>query len=115
MNDKMTTKIIVKINRDTKEGKIKWETISLTPSSLIGNEKLLGNVYTTKVLDKKIRLYKYQAKHYFDEEAYEWNEFYRLEFIDERGSTEYTIPSDSSILDLYETVMYKSSNIEGFA
>lgn len=116
MNASHSIKIITKLNRDTKEGNVKWESIYVKPSSLIGSEELMGNVYIAKVLEKKIRLYKYQTKsyHYYEEGTFEWVSQYRLEFIDHRGNPEWTFPGDPAIYDLYETVQYKTSDLDKF-
>jgi len=107
-------KIISKLNRETKEGTIKWDVNRTKPSSLSGSEQGLDNVYTAIVLGKKIRLYKYQYRSYYDEGLYDWVDSYRLEFIDDWGNSLWTFPDDRAIYDLYETVRYKTSNIEDF-
>lgn len=114
MNIKHSTKIITKLNRDTQENKIKWEAARVKPYSISGNEAICDHVYTCKVLDKFIRLYKFQAKDYYDEGLYEWTDGYRLEFVDYLGNSEWTFPVDRAIYDLYETVRYKTTDVEGF-
>ena len=114
MNTKYSSKIIIKLNRDTKEGTIKWSVNRNKPSSLSGSDILYDNVYTCKVLDKNFRLFKYQSKYYYDEGLYEWTDNFRLEFIDGWDNSEWAFPGDTAIYDLYETVRFKTSNIEGF-
>jgi hypothetical protein len=114
MNSYEAQKVIIKLNRDTKEGKIKWEVSHHVPSSVGGTERLIDNVYITSVSKKKMRLYKLESKFYYDEGLSEWSESYRLEFIDFNNKTEWEFPKDSSILDLYDTVRYKTSNVEDF-
>ena len=86
MNEKHRNKIILKLNRETKEDIIKWEKNRTKPSSLAGSEILVENVYTTKVLERHLRLYRFQAKYFYDEESFEWTDSYRLEFIDIWGN-----------------------------
>jgi hypothetical protein len=74
----------------------------------------LDNVYTSKVLDRNLRLYKYKTKYFHDEDAFDWTEGYRLEFIDRWGNSEWTFPEDRATYDLYETVRYKTSKIDDF-
>ena len=114
MNTKHSNKIISKLNRDTKESVVKWEVNRSRPSSLSGSENLIDNVYTTKVLDRGLRLYKLQSKYFYDEGAFEWTDSYRLEFIDSWGNSEWTFPEDRAIYDLYESVRFKTSNIKSF-
>jgi hypothetical protein len=107
-------KIITKLNRETKEGTIKWDIIRNKPSSLSGSEVLIDNVYICKVLNKKLRLYKYQSKYFVDEERFEWTDSHRLEFMDGYGNSEWTFPADRGIYELYESVRFKASDIEQF-
>ncbi len=115
-NDKIS-KIIIKLNRETKEDKIKWvKNNREMPSSLSGSEGLVGLVYYADVIDKTLRLYKYNFKSFYDEVTWELQVSIRLEFV-ERFSlkTEYIFPEDRSIDELYETVLYKTSGVERFA
>ena len=114
MNTKHSIKVITKLNRDTKEGLFKWEINRGRMLFLSGIEVLSDNVYTCKVLKKYLRLYRYQSKSYYDEATYEWIEGYRLEFVDSLGNSEWAFPDDRAIYDLYETVRFKTSNIEDF-
>jgi len=114
MNSYDAQKVILKLNRDTKEDKITWEVKHGSPLSLGGTEKLIDNSYVTIVGGRKIRLYKYETKFYYDEGLYEWSEAYRLEFIDFYDKAEWEFPRDNSILDLYDTVRYKTSKVEDF-
>jgi hypothetical protein len=114
MNSYDAQKVILKLNRDTKEDKITWEVKHASPISLGGTEKLIDNAYVATVGGRKIRLYKYQAKFYYDEGLYDWSESYRLEFIDFYDNSEWEFPRDNSILDLYDTVRYKTSKVADF-
>ena len=114
MNSFETQKAIIKFNRDTKEDKIKWEAVQGDPSSLGGTERLKGNVFKTRVLDKKIRLYRFEFRYYYEEELWQWQEGLRLEFIDGNNNTEWEFPADRTIQDLYDTVSYKTAKAEDF-
>ncbi len=107
-------RIITKLNRETKEGIVKWDTIRNKPSSLSGSEVLVDNVYVCKILDKRLRLYKYQSKYFLDEDRFEWNDGYRLEFMDSYGNSEWAFSEDRAIYDLYQSVRFKASDIEKF-
>ena len=114
MNGYEAQKVIVKLNRDTKEDKIKWEVTHNIPSSLAGTEKLIDNIYVAKVSTKKVRLYKYEYKHFYEEETFFWLEAFRLEFIDFYEKAEWEFPKDNAVEDLYDSVRYKTSNVEDF-
>jgi hypothetical protein len=114
MNTRDYVRFISKLNRETKEKKIEWQKSTSPIKSLIGSETIIDFVYTTNVVDKMVRLFKFKEKHYYDEDIYDWVENYRLEFIDISGNSIYTLPDDRSIPDLYETVRFKTSGIESF-
>lgn len=114
MSNKDYTRTIIKINRETKEGKLVWESSGIRPTSLSGNEILKGLEYSCKVLTKILRLYQYQYKIYTDEDTYYWENGYRLEFIDIWGNTQWPFPYNRAIDDLYDSVQFKLVNVEGF-
>jgi hypothetical protein len=114
MSDSDFTKAISKINRETNEGKTKWNSSNSRPQSLPEGEDLSGPVYTCKVLDRFLRLYRFRAKHYFDEDEFAWTENLRLEFIDKNGNAIWTFPYNNATSDLYDTVQYQLANVRGF-
>jgi hypothetical protein len=114
MNTRDNIKLILKLNRETKEDKIKWEISSNRINSLVGTETLINNIYIVDILNNKFRLYKFKEKHFYDEDAYNWIEDYKLDLIDNFGNSKFTFESDRAIVDLYGTVQYKTSNIEDF-
>lgn len=114
MSDKNLLKTITKLNRDTKEGTVLWDSDRRAPSSLSGGDNLLGNMYSTRVLGKNIRLYKYEYKDYYEEESFHWSTRFRLELVDHWGATTFIFPEDTSIYDLYNSVMYQTSNVKDF-
>lgn len=114
MNGYEAQKVILKLNRDTKEDKIEWKVTHNRPSSLAGMEVLKDNIYVAKVSTKRIRLYKYEYKYFYEEDAFVWSESYRLEFVDALGNSEWEFPNDNAIDDLYDSVRYKTSNVEDF-
>ncbi len=112
--DKVNRQFIFKLNKDTKENKIKWRIGTFAKPALLGSEELLDAVYYTDVLEKKIRLFRLKVKHYMDEDYYDWIEDFRLEIIDENGNSLYKFPEDIAISDLYATVQFKTSNVSDF-
>jgi hypothetical protein len=114
MNANQIHKFITKLNRDTKEDLIVWNINNNVSLNLAGTETLLDSVYFCKVLDKYLRLFRLKSKYYYDEGLYEWVEEYRLDFVDNLGKSEWTFPSDRAIGDLYDTVRYKTSNVQTF-
>mgnify|MGYP006091468157 CR=1 FL=1 len=107
-------KTVLKLNRLTKENELIWETSRFDPNSISGTERMVGNAFVTTANDKQIRLYKFEYRHYTDEDEFFWAPDFRLEFIDSRGNGSWQFPDDRTITDLYETVTYKTSGAEEF-
>jgi hypothetical protein len=105
---------ILKLNKLTKDDEITWETSRFDPTSLTGTERMVGNAYTTVVNEKHLRLYKFEYRHYHDEDIFDYIPDFRLEFIDDRGKGEWIFPYDRAISDLYDTILYKVSGADDF-
>lgn len=105
---------IVKLTRQTKEGKLKWSFDDDEPSSLGGTEELVDYVYYTEVSDINFRLYKYQYRNYTDIDEYFMSQTYRLEMVDNAGKSLWEFPRDEDISDLYESVRFKTSGAADF-
>jgi len=113
MDSKKAIALIIKLNRDTIEGKLTWQTSRVQPS--LGNGGIvIDNVYYTEVEKKILRLYKFSQKYYYEEDSFEWTENLRLEFVDFYWKSEFEFPPISILSDLYETVRYKTSGVESF-
>lgn len=114
MNNSHSLKTITKLNRLTKDDEIKWNRISVKPTSLNGSEEITGYVYGTSVLDKLMIIYKYRYKTYNYDGDMEYVTDYRLDLVNKNYGTEWSFPNDNSLYDLYEAIQYKSSNVEQF-
>lgn len=107
-------KTILKMNDLTKAGDLKWSTWRIPIDSLTGLERLLGNAYMSTVKGKDIRIYKYESRHYYDEEQFDWVPHYRLEFIDNNGKASWEFPEELALADLYESIQYRQSGASEF-
>lgn len=105
---------ILKLNEQTKDDEIIWSIWRSSLDSISGMERLVGNPYKTEVKNKIFRIYKLEERHYTDEEEYEWVPSFRLEFVDNNGKGGWQFPADSRIVDLYETVLFKTSGASDF-
>ena len=114
MSQSQTTRFITRLNRQTKEGEVSWVTNHRRNIPLSSSEVLVGNTYSAEVNSRELLLYRFQARSYYDEDAYHWIDGYRLEMIDDKGNSEWTFPGDNSIYDLYETVRFVTSNVGSF-
>ena len=110
--DKINYKqFIFKLNKETKEDKIVWRINTFAKPALLDSERVLDAIYSTNVLERKIRLFRLKVKHYFEEDYLEWIETFRLEVVDDEGNSLYTFPDDTAIPDLYDTVKFKTSKV----
>lgn len=108
------SKTVLKLNNLTKTDEIKWRLWDLSTDSISGMERLTGNPYVTMVSDKRFRIYRYEIRHYTDEDTWDWVPRCRLEFIDENGKGLWQFPNDDRIVDLMETVLFKTSGASDF-
>ena len=111
--DDESTKVIIKLNRDTASGKIKWNSIFNPDITLAHDGEIVGKIYRTPFRGKYFQIYKFKYKTYSEE----FNEMYhtsdiKLEIVDNRGEQEWEFANDNILTDLYETVRYKSSNVD---
>ena len=108
-------RLILKLIKETQEGKLQWKESSIKPSSMTGTERLINSPYLVKVNDKIIRLYKYDYRHYTDYDEYVLNEAYKLEFANHNASKSlYSFPNYTQIGDLYTEVQRQVTGVEGF-
>jgi len=115
MNSSQVTQAILKLNRETAEGKILWDVNKRTPSSLNAGEELQGNTFLAAVMEKSFRLYKLQQRAYHGyDEGWDVVDSYRLEMVDSSRNTEWIFPDDSAIADLYQTVLFQTSGAQSF-
>ena len=114
MENKKTIQLVSKFNRETKEGKLIWQISPIQPALLKNGENVIDLIYYTEVGDKTLRIYKYSTKYYYEEDAFEWTTSIRLEFVDRNWRSEWAFPEIAILSDLYETVRYKTTNLEGF-
>ena len=97
-------KILDKIENDTRSGKMVWERND-TNKSLDDIDKT-GYVYMTSFVDDKIRIYSYKNTN-------NWNNIEcALEVIDSNYIKKFTFSKNRKIVDIYETVKFKTENIQ---
>lgn len=109
-----STRAVLKLTKDTIDGKVNWSIVSKAKIVLGSEEEILDNVYKTKYLNNFLRVYKYRDKAYHDYLEYTWVDGYRLEMIDENNNSLWEFPSDHAIIGLYETVKEKTSGANTF-
>ena len=106
-------KVIIKLNRDTASGKVKWSAASSSVITLPHDGQVIGKVYRTPFKGKYFQIFRYRYKNY----SPDFDEFYytstvKLEIADLSGEQEWEFPPDNSLNDLYETVRLKSGNVD---
>jgi hypothetical protein len=105
--------VIIKLNRDTSTGKIKWVSLKGDNISFPFDAQVIGKVYRTLYNTKYFQLFKFKHKTY----SPDFDQFYvtsdiRLEITDQSGLTEWEFPYDAALHDLYETVRMKTGDID---
>jgi len=108
-------KAISLINKLTKQGELIWK-INRNPInvSLSGDEKLNGYTYETIYNDQNLRLFKFNSTFYSEYDTWEVSSHHRLSFTESNGTSLWDFPLGREVDDLYETVRFKTSNVESF-
>jgi len=108
------SRTVLKLNDLTKSGELVWKSWPYPTDSLTGMEKITGNPYIASISEKRFRIYKYQVRNYTDEDTWDWLPRIRLEFVDENGNGGWQFPADDRIVDLMETILFKTSGASEF-
>lgn len=116
ISENKISKFIALLISETKNGSVTWETSSTRNlDSLEDQQTIIGKVYITEFKQRDIRLYKYSEPIQVDEFDYIPRSFIKLEFIDENERNLWSFPFFiRELIDLYETVQIKSSNLDKF-
>jgi hypothetical protein len=101
-------------NRETQEGRLEWR-VEDQHDLLASDVQRFGPVYATEAQQARIRLYKERMK-YEAGETYDgfWEETIVLEVKPHGGGDFIRIPRLPGLDDLYETVVYKTHQVEDF-
>jgi hypothetical protein len=112
--DKVTS-LIVKLNRLTSLGQIKWEVMDAPRTILRGTDDHIPLFMFTAYKGQRFGLYQHRYQSYDgDHDRFYWTERLVLAILDSEGRALWETPGHSSALfDLFETVRKKVSNIEG--
>ena len=109
----ITSKAVTKILRQTLEGEISWK-IDSRELFLGAEEHVTGQIYMTVILDKYLRIYKY-SKHIKPISGTDtYFEGIKLQFTGQDGKPEWDFPYSNAVSDLYETIVFKISNVKEF-
>jgi hypothetical protein len=115
IDENKITKVLSQINRDTKEGKITWQQPDKRPKlGLSSNEELVGKIYETEFNNRGLRLYKINERIQTDEYEFNWVPSFKLEILDEYDNVDWEFPYHRGIIDLFESVRFKVSDVESF-
>ena len=112
MNDKKNiTSLIVKLNKMTQNGELKWSSYN-SRLVLDYQDEAVDKIYRTSYKDKHFRLFKYRSRDYTDEDIFHWITRWRLEITDENYNAEWTFPEERAIADLYDSVRYQIADVD---
>ncbi len=105
--------LILALIKKTNNNEIEWEIVN-HQIDLPHDEKITSKIYKTSILEKALRLYEFQYKHYIDEDEWLWNQRKRLEIIDQSNERLYEFDYDYSLSDLFDAVSRVTSGIDNF-
>lgn len=106
-------KAILKLNKDTRKGDIKWRVAEMNWMYPAGCFKA-GPLYVAKYEDRVLVLTKFNTKYFVDEDRFEWIDRHSLDLADSSGFSIFSFPNHRLISDLYDSVQIQHSDISGF-
>lgn len=115
IDDNKISIVISKMNRDTKENKLKWtEPVRVRSLKLNSSEELVGKIYQTEFNNRILWLFKINQQIQTDEFEFTWIPAYKLIVLDSNQDIDWEFPHHRGIMDLYETVSYKVADMDSF-
>ncbi|MDX7085065.1 hypothetical protein [Serratia marcescens] len=106
-------KLILALNKKTKNKSLLWRVVD-TPSSFDdGTEDKIPVLYVCTYKQKTLALYLRRYKHFYDEHDFYWTEKKCLAIINERHQILFEVDEQGqAINDLYSTVTEQASGID---
>ena len=108
------TKSLAALLQQTQDGSLTWEAGDPPRSLNLTTSDIIDIVYVSTKGDRRLRLYPFKTKDYYDEDLYHWQDGVILEVSDESVSSWWQFPSNPIIWDLLEAVRFKTVEVEGF-
>lgn len=107
-------KLVVKLNKLTDEGKLKWDVLDPPSSISRGTDDYVHIYYETEYKNNYFALYILKEKNFSGEyETFYWVERYKFIMLDSENRVVWESTQAASALpDLLETIREKSSGIE---
>lgn len=104
---------IAKLNQLTQDGQVRWD-VQQQPDLLGSDFQQYGPAYVAQVDEATVRIYRIKIRSTtHDDEGY-WNDAVNLEIKTSESADFIKIPRTPGIEDLYESVVYKTANVDQF-
>ncbi|QAR45565.1 hypothetical protein EQG67_07240 [Kosakonia cowanii] len=111
--DKSTTKLYVKLNKETAENSIKWKAIDAPNNITDGSNDLIDTIFTLNYKGKNLAIYQKKYKYYFDEDRWTWDEGIEFSLLTDDYKPLWKSSGHSQALrDLFETVTRQASGLD---
>jgi hypothetical protein len=106
---------ITKLNRQTQEGRIQWKLIGEQPDLLNSDFQQYGPAYIAEADDDAtVRMYKERTRRIADTDEEYWQDAVVLDIRTSDRGDFVRAPRTPGLDDLYEAVVYKANEVEGF-
>jgi hypothetical protein len=103
--------VVSKLVDETKLGRVRWAR-STPPRTAAGENVLVA--YTAPVSGKTIACYEYDYRYYLDEDEFVTMSDVAIEFVDERGVTEWRFPQTPRRRELLDAIRYCDAGADDF-
>ncbi len=105
---------LAKLNRQTQEGRIRWKLAGEQPDLPNSDFQQYGPAYIAEADDARVRIYKERTRRITDVDEEYWNDAVVLEIRTSDEGDFVRAPTMPGLDDLYEVVIYKANEVEGF-
>jgi hypothetical protein len=107
------TKIISKLNRLTKEGRVDWEKCTPSDAPRIGGNADWVDFFKTRYADTNLGIGESRFESYSEEfDKMYWTERAVWVLLDDMGSLEYELPTLEGLWNLLESIRYSLADVD---
>lgn len=104
---------ITKLNQLTQDDQVRWD-IKQQPDLVGSDLQQYGPAYVAQIDGATVRIYRAKIRALTQEEEEYWEDIANLEIKTSENSDFIKIPRTPGIEDLYESVVYKTNNVDQF-
>ena len=112
-NQREAIQIVDKLIELTQHGVMAW-TKEDPPGYMNTMDSRVDLIYVASHLGRRMRVYVYHFKYYFDESSFVWDQQVKIEIIDSYDRVEASFPKVPNSMELLSSIQYQNPNVGNF-